>query len=249
MSKSVIITGVSRGIGAALASEYLERGYLVGGISRKRPDDLLEHPNMHFAEADLTEYQSVRPAIEFLMAQTENTTFETLFLNAGEYGPEPSRAEIVPTEDFMKVIALNVAGVKATLDACLTLDHRPKRAVASASISGQRPRAGMSNYATSKAALNALMKVYQLENPDIEFLPLGMCTVNTNLTHTFAQVGPDLPELYGLVQRAMQPGYLSSPDERAANVAQILDAAKDLDLKWGDFHEIRDLIPRLEGVR
>jgi NAD(P)-dependent dehydrogenase (short-subunit alcohol dehydrogenase family) len=249
MSKSVLITGVSRGIGAGLAREYLSRGYVVAGVSRNRPDALLDHPNMRFAAADLTDFDAVRPAIQLLQAQMENTTFETLFLNAGEYGPEPSRAENVSTQTFMKVLGLNVAAVKATLDACLTLGFLPKRAVASASISGLRPRAGMSNYATSKAALNALIKVYQLENPQIEFLPLGMCTVNTDLTKTFASVGPDLPELYALVHRALQPGYLASPDTRATDVAQLLDHANDLDLAWGDFHEIRELIPILEMVK
>jgi NAD(P)-dependent dehydrogenase (short-subunit alcohol dehydrogenase family) len=208
----------------------------------------MDHPNMFFSKADLTNFGSVRPAIQALKRQMEGATFETLFLNAGEYGPKPARAETVSSEAFMKVMALNVAGVKATLDACLTLDYRPKMAVASASISALRPRGGMSNYATSKAALNALIKVYQLENPEIDFLALGMCTVNTDLTHTFARVGSDLPELYELVQRAMQPGYLETADARAFHVAQVLDRSKELDLAWGSFHEIRDLLPRLEVV-
>lgn len=245
MQKSVIITGASRGIGEALARLYLDRGYLVGGIARHMPRTLVQHPNMRFVQADLMNFASVRPAIQKLCDGTAGTTFETLFLNAGVYGPEPARAEEMSADDFMKVMSLNVAGVKATLDACLSLGHRPKTAVASASISALRPRAGMSTYATSKAALNALIKVYQLENPDIAFLPLGMCTVRTDLNDAFTAVPPELPELYALVQRAMQPGYLASPDERAAHVAQVLDSARELELSWGDFHEIRELIPKL----
>ena len=245
MPKSVLITGVSSGIGAALARVYLDRGYVVGGIARRRPEGLLPHPNMHFAPADLTDFRSVRPAIEQLKARAEGTTFETLFLNAGVYGPRPSRAESVSAEAFMRVLAINVAGVKATMDACLTLDHRPLNAIASASISGRRPRMGMSTYATSKAALNALIKVYQLENPDIAFLALGMCTVRTDLNHAFTQVGPDLRELFGLVQRASQPGYLATPEERAVSVAQVVDHAAALNLARGEFHEMRELLPIL----
>ncbi|MBB5409778.1 MULTISPECIES: SDR family NAD(P)-dependent oxidoreductase [unclassified Paraburkholderia] len=244
--KTVLITGVSRGIGAALSRAYLARGYQVCGIARVAP---LAQPGLHFVTADLTDFDHVKDAVADLHRQVGGQQLDTLFLNAGTFGEPPARAERVDTHQFLDVIRINVAAVKATLDACLNLGWRPRRAVASASVSGKRPRAGMVSYATSKAALNALIKIYQLENPDIEFLPLGLCNVGTDAYSTMTSgVGADLSELHALKQRASTPGYVVTADERARAIIDVLEVAPSLNLTWGEFYEIRELLPRLSEI-
>lgn len=239
--ENVLVTGISSGIGAALAQALLARGHRVCGLSRRLPDaPWAGHPSLHAIGADLTDFTSVAPKVRQLCDMAGIAGFDTVFANAGTFGPPPARAERVAAQDFMAVLALNAGGVKATLDACLALPQRPRRVVASASISGQRQRAGMLSYATSKAALNALMMTYQIENPDIFFLPLGLCNVATPLGQVTIQAGPELPELYALRQRASQPGYVVTPDERAAHVLAVLDHAAGLEP--GRFREIRDLL-------
>ena len=48
--KIIIITGASRGIGKALALQFLEKGHAVIGISRTKPDI----DDIHWIKADIT---------------------------------------------------------------------------------------------------------------------------------------------------------------------------------------------------
>ena len=53
-SKNVIITGTSRGIGYELALQFANAGHQVLAISRKTPQELLEHSNITCLSLDLT---------------------------------------------------------------------------------------------------------------------------------------------------------------------------------------------------
>ncbi len=239
----VLITGVSAGIGLALAQQYLALGYRVGGLSRHQP--ALQHPNFYWQQCDLRCYDEVEATFSLLKQQLGPEPLEIAFLNAGTFGASPKRAEQVSMAEFEWVMSLNVMAVKATLDALLKLEWRPQKAVASASISGQRPRAGMVSYATSKAALNALIRLYQLENPDIDFLSLGLCNVRTSVYHAITDgVTEELPELLALKQRASKPGYVIEAEQRAADIIQVLNHWPLLELTSGEFYEIRELLKR-----
>lgn len=240
MINTVLITGISKGIGAALCTACLQRGYKVCGISRSLP--VYDHPNLLFEQADLTQFDQVITTVDRLKQRVQSDSLDIVFLNAGTFGDPPAYADDVSMDAFLKVFMINVAAVKATIDACLSLDWRPKLALASASISSQRPRPGIMSYATSKAALNALLKAYQLENPDIHFLPLGLCNVRTDTHEAMMKVDETLPELYTLKQRAKQLGYVVSPEQRAADVMTIIDKLPQLALTKGQFYEIRELL-------
>lgn len=241
----ILISGISRGIGAELARHYLQRGDIVCGLSRAQPKDLAPHPNLHLLQADLTQFSQIAPAVQQLAALSGVAGFDTVFANAGTFGPSPRRADQVQVEDFMQVMALNTGGVKALIDACLHLPQRPGWVIASGSISGKRPRAGMLSYAVSKAALNALIMTYQLENPDVFFLPLGLCNVATDLSAVIHRAGAEFPELLALRQRMQdQPGYVATPSQRAQQMAHVHENADALGLTPGEFVEIRDLLSR-----
>ena len=246
--KSVFITGVSSGIGEELAKYYLKKGYLVCGVSRRYPTSLMQYDNMHFMQVDLRDFNSIGPAVSKLYKKVDGAVLETIFLNAGTFGKAPSKSADISINDFIDVISLNLFAVKVTLDECIRIGFKPTNVVASASISSLRQRAGMSSYATSKAALNALIKTYQLENYGIHFLSLGLCNVDTLVAETILDVSSDFPELFKLKQRAQQKGYLTSPKSRAKNIADVIDQLAELDLKNGDFYEIRDLLPMLNAV-
>ena len=79
--KSIFITGTSSGIGFALANKYLDEGWRVYGVSRKR--STIEHPNFSSLAFDISDFEHY-------------TFFDTLFhsithldlivLNAGILG-------------------------------------------------------------------------------------------------------------------------------------------------------------------
>lgn len=239
--KTVLITGVSAGIGHALAKLYLARGFQVCGVSRRVPADLVDHPHMKFARFDLTCFDSVARVIGDVLDSAGVGCPETMFLNAGAFGSGPKRADETSIVEFREVLNINLIAVKAVLDACLSRPERPLCVAFSASVSAIRPRAGMLSYSVSKAALNALAKLYAIENPDIFFAVLGLCMVDTDLARGAMRAADRFDELAALRTRANTPGYLATPDERARHLAAVLDNRAEMGLQSGQFKEIREL--------
>jgi len=58
--KTVIITGVSRGIGKAIAQKFMEEGFNVVGVSRRKP----KYKITHYIQADLTKEDSREKVID-----------------------------------------------------------------------------------------------------------------------------------------------------------------------------------------
>ena len=63
-----VVTGVSSGIGAAIAQRLLDDGWAVSGVSRRRP--VLGHPGLSWVEADLT----AQGAVETVAAAVPDPT-------------------------------------------------------------------------------------------------------------------------------------------------------------------------------
>ncbi|WP_159732799.1 SDR family oxidoreductase [Methylosinus sp. Ce-a6] len=245
--KTVFITGVSAGIGHALAELYLARGFQVCGVSRRVATDLADHPNMIFARCDLTRFDAITGVVDSLFARAGAASLEALFINAGSFGPTPKLATETSITEFHEVLNINVSAAKSVLDACLSRSARPQCVAFSASISAIRPRPGMLSYSVSKAALNALVKSYALENPDIFFAVLGLCIVDTELTRGAMRADDRFDDLVALRARATSiDGYLATPDERARDLAAVLDRRVELGLQSGQFKEIRELTAMLD---
>jgi NADP-dependent 3-hydroxy acid dehydrogenase YdfG len=77
--KNAVITGVSKGIGKALAVELLKEGYRVIGLGRNQGS--LEHPNFNFFRADVRKHQEVESAFQSILKTYE--TIDVLVNNAG----------------------------------------------------------------------------------------------------------------------------------------------------------------------
>lgn len=237
--RHIFITGVSSGIGHALALLHLGRGDEVWGVSRRTPEDLLQRPGFHFRALDLCAPEQAHTALQTFIGET---LFETAYLNAGTFGGEPKPASQTSLEEFRGVLDLNLLGVKWVLDLLLCREMRPDNVVLSASVSGIRQRAGMLSYSVSKAGLNALAKVYRLENPDVFFALFGLCNVDTTVARTILKADERFTELVALRERSLQPGYIVSPRERAEHIDMLMARRKALNLQSGQFYEVRQLL-------
>ncbi|NMM29063.1 MAG: SDR family oxidoreductase [Glaciimonas sp.] len=240
----VFISGVSDGIGHALATLYLKNGWTVFGISRRRPKELIENKNFLFKSCDLQTLKDATSLFDGEFAPITEEGISVVYLNAGISGNVPARAEEFTLDNIYQTLAVNVVSNKVLLDAFLALPQRPEVVVASASIAGLRFRAGMLPYSLSKAALLALCGVYAQENPDVFFAVIGMCNVNTKLSrgNVFSSRVPEFPEHIKLQERFSLPGYAASPESRAADVFDIIHSRRDGVLTSGQFIDIREIL-------
>src|SRR4051812_48290440 len=110
----VFITGVSSGIGHALAKRYLADGWEVFGVSRREPKDLLESKHFRFRSLDLSHLVEIEPGMRAFFHEVNG--LELTILNTGILGPICDLADTT-IEEMKRVFDLNLWANKAILDA------------------------------------------------------------------------------------------------------------------------------------
>ncbi|EHC5873792.1 SDR family NAD(P)-dependent oxidoreductase [Salmonella enterica subsp. enterica serovar Eastbourne] len=241
---NVFISGVSDGIGFALAKLYLDRGWTVYGISRRCPELLRTHKRFVFQPIDLAKFSDEGYSLKEEFSSLVVGGIEIAYLNAGTSGGVPLSAKETSLQEVQRIIHINALSNKVLLDILLAIDKRPKVIVASASIAGVRFRAGMLSYSMSKAALIALCGVYAKEYPDVFFAVLGLCNVDTHLSREIVQGQrvPLFPDHVALRERFREPGYVAQPEERARQLFEIACQPHLKGLQSGQYLDIRDLL-------
>ncbi len=137
-SKTILITGISRGLGHGLALAGLERGDTVLGLGRNRADDLESQPGFHFARADISDGDECAAALETLLRDRDR--LDCVILNAGILGPIADLRD--QSADTMKdVLDVNLWANKMFVDLLLGRDLPIAQIVAissGASVNGNR---------------------------------------------------------------------------------------------------------------
>lgn len=243
--KNVFITGASRGIGLALSTLFLEKGYRVYGIGRTPPAALLRHPHFNFQAVDLSQSEAASNALlQYFRNEADLRRIEYLFLNAGQFSARIADMRDVPLAELEALMSINVWANKVVLDALLNSGVAVDSCILSSSLAGVRARAGNSGYAISKAALNMLAKLYALEAPDIFFAVLGLCNVDSELSRRIGALPleGDFSAIEDLRKRAVQKDYLVTPGQRALDIYELLEGGLRERVASGDFVEIRSLL-------
>ncbi len=162
---TVLLIGASRGLGYAIAAEYIERGSevvaTVRGSDRTPLHDLLESADgrLEIEQVDINFLEQVSALRERLRGRS----FDLLFVNAGvTNGPEETVVN-VSTEEFTRLMVTNALSPMRTIEALGEL-VTPDGTVAIMS-SGQgsianNVRGGFEIYRASKSALNQLTRSY-----------------------------------------------------------------------------------------
>src|SRR5208282_2445719 len=102
--KTLLLIGASRGLGFALAAEYLQRGWRVVATERDRATSKL-HDQVRAAEGrlEIENVDIVYPdQVAALRARLASRKFDMLFVNAGVGGRE--MIADVSTDEFIRVI-------------------------------------------------------------------------------------------------------------------------------------------------
>ncbi|AZQ43631.1 SDR family NAD(P)-dependent oxidoreductase [Nonlabens ponticola] len=177
MSKNVVITGTSRGIGFELAQLFASGGYKVFALSRKQNSiQQLDNSNITAISCDLADESSIIESVE----QIEKTVdqVDILIHNAGMLVNKPF-AELSKS-DFVNCYEVNVFGVALLTQKLLTLLHDASHVVAISSMGGIQGSAkfpGLAAYSSAKGAVITLFELlaeeYKESGPSFNTLALG----------------------------------------------------------------------------
>lgn len=157
--KTILITGVSSGLGRAIATEALAVGHRVAGTVRRHLDaesfESIAPDRAHAFLLDVTDDAAVFKTV----ADIEGAVgpIDVVIANAG-YGVEGTFEE-TPLSALRAQFATNVFGVAATLQAVLPYlrERRAGHLMAVTSMGGLAAVAGMSAYCASKFAVEGLL--------------------------------------------------------------------------------------------
>ncbi|HUP84501.1 MAG TPA: SDR family oxidoreductase [Acidimicrobiales bacterium] len=150
MSRPVaVVTGVTRGLGAAFASALLRRGYTVAGCSTTGAGVL----GVVVHQVDVCDATAMDKFAEEIA--TRFGAIDVWVNNAGVLGPVGPLRDANHVE-WERAVAVNLDGVVAGTHAFLSRRSDPAVLVNIASRAGVRPFPGLSVYAATKAAVISL---------------------------------------------------------------------------------------------
>ncbi|MBD3679878.1 MAG: SDR family oxidoreductase [Rhodobacteraceae bacterium] len=167
MTKTILITGASSGIGRATADLFLEKGWTVGLMARrveKLEEVAADRPNAIVLPGDVTSVEDVDSAFDDFTAKAGR--FDAIFNNAGMFGPQTTIDEVSP-EDWRQVVEVNLTGMFLCARAAFARMRRQEpqggRIINNGSISAQTPRPGSVCYTATKHAVTGLTKTISLD--------------------------------------------------------------------------------------
>jgi len=203
MSKTIVITGASSGIGAATAKVFLDSGWQVGLIARQR--DALEavaagYPAAHVLPADVADEVALKDAFDGFVADTGRV--DVLFNNAGTFGPAGLIDEIL-VDEWRQVVDLNLTGMFLAARFAFGLMRRQDpmggRIINNGSVSAHAPRPGSVGYTSTKHAITGLTKTLSLDGRAFD-IACGQIDIGNAQTELLDQLNaralkanPDVP--------------------------------------------------------
>ena len=156
--KSVLITGVSRGIGLSIAKEFIQNDYFVFGTSRSKFDlsKALESNNCKHLIVDVNDRDSITSIMKDIPG--ENNTLDCLVNNAGITADQLFIR--MKDSEWDDVINTNLTGIFNITKPVskMMLKQKSGSIINISSVSGLMGNAGQVNYSSSKSALLGFTK-------------------------------------------------------------------------------------------
>ena len=214
MSKNVIITGTSRGIGLELIKQFSNSGFNVLSLSRNINNaEQLNLQNTSFLSFDITKEEDHLLVNKFISKNWKSV--DILINNAGLLINK--NFQETSLEDFNNVYNTNVFGVARLIQICLPFMKENGQVINISSIGGVQGSVkfpGLSAYSSSKGALITLTEMLAEEYKElkINFNVLALGAVQTEM----------LEEAF--------PGYKASVSPKKWQIIFMTFPQKDLKL-------------------
>lgn len=183
MSKSVLISGIGRGIGRALALEYKAAGYRVSGFDLRAEElqslqtELGEAAGL-LASCDILNSEELKVFLEVLLNKVGR--IDVLVNNAGITHIAPSQE--TPIAAIRRLIDINLFGAIQLTQLCLAeIYQRQGSIIALGSVASYCPLLYRSAYAASKHGLWGYMTSLESELESVQVLMACPAYVDTKL--------------------------------------------------------------------
>ena len=220
MSRTIIITGASAGIGKATAETFLKNGWTVGLVAR-REEPLQElagrYENAVALAMDVTDVAAVDAGFDDFVEKTGR--LDALFNNAGRGSPPQTIDEIDP-EVWKAVVDVNMTGMFLCARAAFRhMRHQTPqggRIINNGSISASMPRPGSVPYTATKHGVSGLTKTIALEGR-LYNIACGQIDIGNALTEMTAKMAGGVP----------QPDWSLKP-EPTMDVQHVADAVLNM---------------------
>lgn len=242
-SRTAIIVGASRGIGASLARELAARGYQLGLLSRNQEQQNQLADELRAAHGitvetgalDVCEQASVAPVMNHMISAFG--TVDLVIVNSGVTGVRKAGDGNI-AED-RRIIETNLLGAIAVIDVAMAQFKQQGRGhlVGISSVSASFAIPGSGAYSASKAALTNYLEALRME--------VSKRQIDVTIVHP------------GFVNTDIAPGmekypFVATPEKVAKEIADgIAKKKKNMvvpRLPWGLIMPVLRLVPdRLKG--
>jgi short-subunit dehydrogenase len=204
--KTAIVTGASSGIGQAVATALVDRGYRVIGTSRNSSTVSDPARGVEYRDLDLTDRESIRSFVDAL----DGVEVDVLINNAGESQCGP--LEELPVDAVQRLFQLNVFGAVELTQLLLPgmRQRRRGKIINVGSMLASFPLAYRSSYVATKAAIKGFATAARYE-----LLPFG-------IDITTVEPGSIATGLSG--RRTKYIGSRSPYAQRFSSAISVLDA-------------------------
>lgn len=200
MTRTIIITGASQGIGAATANAFLEAGWTVGCMARsagKLETFCAGRERAIALPADVADSGAVNAAFDSFAQKAGRV--DALFNNAGRGSPAVPIDEI-DDATWDSVVAVNITGMfncaRAAFRHMRAQSPQGGRIVNNGSISATAPRWRSVPYTTTKHAVTGLTRSLSLDGRDFD-IACGQIDIGNALTDMTESMASGKPQADG----------------------------------------------------
>ena len=187
MSKLILVTGVSRGLGRAMTEQFIERGHTILGCARNEQEiaklqQQFGKPH-DFATVDVTDEEQVKNWRDHL---SEYDPPDILINNAALVN-QPAPLWEISSDEFDPVIDVNIKGVANVIRYFVPAMVKRKRGIIVNFSSGwgRSTSPGVAPYCTTKWAIEGLTQALAQELPSgMAAVALSPGVINTDMLQT-----------------------------------------------------------------
>jgi benzil reductase ((S)-benzoin forming) len=218
--RTAIVTGVSRGLGEALARALLERGYCVMGVGRAS-GGRLAGSNYRFAQIDLAQAASIDSALEtpFANLATQRPDYVCLINNAAIGTPVGVHGKLA-SGDIAESLAVNLAAPAALCNLFCRIfadDSVERRIINVSSGAASNAMPAMSCYCVAKAGMEMLTRSLAAERQGERFRAITVRpgVIDTGMQEFMRTQTKEVLPGVALFEGFYKGGQLVSPDATA----------------------------------